>query len=289
MPPVHTHSEFARTARTRFHDHDGLEQLTGLDRVSRIRSAYMNAIESARPTPAQTAWRIGRFDRGMRLMTEISGHVGPIRDRHLLDLGAAHGGDACAAIALGMSVTMADFRDHDYATLEHAMQPFGRMDHALFDFNDDWPLPDAACDGLIAMAVLEHVHSLHAFFAQVARVLRPGGFAAIQTAMALPAWRRDGLFGTPGTALLPMRFRRHVAERWLGRRYSCPLADRTYYTSRPILRAAARHGLSGSPHKFENSPAMARVGRWPAAGFWRSMLQQTCTDYILLIQPPAAA
>jgi len=232
--------------------------------------------------PAQLAWRLGRFDRGLKLLGEIQARVGPLAGRQLLDLGAAHGGDACAAVALGMRATVADFRDHQYETLAEHMSVLTNIGSVLFDFNDEWPLPDGAFDAVLALGVLEHVPDLQRFFRQIARVLRAGGFAVVQTAFALPSIHRDALYGLPLVGVLPMRLRRLVAEGVFKRRYSCKTANRTFYMANRIRRAAEAAGLAAHPHKYADSPLMARVARWPAAGMWRYAARQLCADYVLV-------
>ena len=254
-------------------------------RVLEVRAAYEAALRAVQPKPAELAWRLGRFDRGLRLMRELSPRVGALERGEFVDLGAAHGGDSCAAIALGMNATLADFRDHEYGILAAHVGRFARVTSSVFDVNGDWPLPIGKFDLAFAMGLLEHVRSSGGFFEKLRAILRPGGHAVVQTAMALQGIHRDPLFGTPGTSLLPMAMRRFAAERLLGRRYSCPLKSGTYYSAGPICRAAARAGLRAEAFKYADSRMMARVADWPAAGFWQWALRRYCADYVLVSRP----
>ncbi|MCK6483990.1 MAG: class I SAM-dependent methyltransferase [Phycisphaerae bacterium] len=258
---------------------------SGPEFAHEVRAAYEQALLAAGPTPAQIAWRLGRFDRGIKLLSEIEYLIGPIRGGNLLDVGAAHGGDACAAIAFGMDVTLVDFRDHGYAELQrtiHNVRSQRRLEWELFDVNRNWPLADREYDALLAMAVIDHVADLSTFFHEVHRVLRPNGWAVVQTALALPNLHRDAHFGLPLVSALPMRLKRWVSQRIMGRSYSCPLANRTHYTVRPVTAHARRANLYASAHKYADSPLANRVRRWPLPSAWLSAVKHVAADFVII-------
>lgn len=259
-------------------------------RAACFKDAYGAALRETRPSDAQLAWRLGRFDRGIKLMGELARRVGPLDGKHLLDLGAAHGGDACAAASLGMHVTLIDQIDHDYDNLRSHLRPLAVLQTQVCDLNAPagWPLAPARFDVVMAMAVVDHIHDLRRFFDQVARALKPGGVAVVDTPTALRGVHRDGHYGLPGLSLLPMRAKRFVAERLFARRYRSQLANRIYYTAGPLLRAAAAAGLAGRPHKYADSPLMRRLSRWPAGRAWQAVARHTVFDYCLLFKPTSA-
>lgn len=258
---------------------------TGSFQPHDVRTAYEQALQAAQPSPSQLAWRLGRFHRGIKLLCEIERLIGPIRGGSMLDLGAAHGGDSCAAICFDMDVTLIDFRDHGYPELHraiHNVRPQRRLEWRLFDVNGAWPLADQTFDGLLALAVIDHVPDLGSFFTEVHRVLRPGGWAVIQTSLALPNLHRDAHFGLPLVSAMPMPVKRWVSQRLFGRRYSCPLANRTFFTVRPITTFAHCASLKSSLHKFADSPIANRVSRWPLAPLWSIVIRYIAADFILL-------
>lgn len=263
----------------------GFASTEKVERVTAVRAAFIQHLQQAGPKPDQLAWRLGRFVRGHTLLTEIEPIVGTHAGRSLIDLGAAHCGDAAAALAHGMDITVADFRDHRHADFKRQLAPFGEISSVLFNVNDEWPLPAHAFDAALALGLLEHVTSLDQFFRKLHAILKPGGFAVTATALAIQGVHRDPLFGTRGTSMLPMKLRRLVAERWMGRQYGCPIANRTHYTAGPIVRAAQRAGLTARLFKYTQSRALRRVSRWPASSLWKQLLNHVAADYILIRKP----
>jgi predicted SAM-dependent methyltransferase len=64
------------------------------------------------------------------------------------------------------------------------------------DLNKEWPVPNAAVDGVYSSYVIEHVswRKIKHFVSELHRVLRPGGRAVLITANLRPrrAPRREG-------------------------------------------------------------------------------------------------
>jgi SAM-dependent methyltransferase len=117
----------------------------------------------------------------------------PVRpgDR-LLDLGCGGGRHAFEAYRRGARVVAADL---NVAELPAVTSMFGAMQAAgeapggagavaLSADGTRLPFPDDAFDGVIAAEILEHVPDDTAALAEIARVLRPGGTAAV----TVPAW-----------------------------------------------------------------------------------------------------
>lgn len=234
---------------------------------------------------AARRWRTGRFERGLRVGAELRRALGRVAGLRVLDVGGAHGGDCAALAALGAHCTLADYRDYDYAALRAALPPGLAIDTAIFDCNRAWPLQGDAFDAVLALSVVEHVPNLRAFAAEVARVLKPGGVALVETASALRNAPRDNLYGLPLVSLLPTPLRRFVAERIFGRRYEFALSRRTFYTAGPIARAAKAAGLSSEARHWDGSGLHNRLSHWPAAPLWRQLARTFAFHFVLLRKP----
>jgi SAM-dependent methyltransferase len=250
-----------------------------------IGQAYEKALREGHPSELEFAWRRSRLDRGARLVREIEALGKPIARSRILDLGAAHGGDSSAFLAAGGWTVAADFADYAYATLRRHLAPVApapaRFNAVLLDVNRALPFADDAFDIVFALGVVEHVQDLDAFFHQVYRILRTEGLAVFDTGLALKNLSRDPLYGTPGTAALPMPLRRFVAERVLGRRYPYPLGPRTLYSERTVGKPAQRAGFRVDARKYRDSPVAARVRRWPLASLWGWLVRRYTLDFLV--------
>jgi len=117
----------------------------------------------------------------------------PIKPGDLvLDLGCGAGRHAFEVYRRGARVIAADL-DHKelppVAGLFHAMRSEGEaappaQATALAADATGLPFPDDAFDAVIAAEILEHIPDDAAALAEIARVLRPGGIAAV----TVPAW-----------------------------------------------------------------------------------------------------
>jgi SAM-dependent methyltransferase len=110
----------------------------------------------------------------------------------VLDLGCGAGRHAFEALRRGASVLALDADEgelNSVAAMFAAMReggevPAGGQAQALTGDATAMPLPDASIDVVIAAEVLEHIRFDQAAIAEIARVLRPGGLAAV----TVPAW-----------------------------------------------------------------------------------------------------
>jgi SAM-dependent methyltransferase len=110
----------------------------------------------------------------------------------LLDLGAGPGRHTFEALRRGASVVAVDLSDGDLRTTlqwSAAMAEVGEIGAggryaAVRGDVTRLPFPDASVDRVIASEVLEHVPDDDAAFAEIARVLRPGGLAVV----TVPRW-----------------------------------------------------------------------------------------------------
>jgi ubiquinone/menaquinone biosynthesis C-methylase UbiE len=110
----------------------------------------------------------------------------------VLDLGCGAGRHAFEALRRGASVLALDADEGElnsvaamFAAMREAGEvPPGGQARALAGDATAMPLPDASVDVVIAAEVLEHIPADQAAIAEIARVLRPGGLAAV----TVPAW-----------------------------------------------------------------------------------------------------
>ena len=257
------------------------------DRLDRMRHAYEEVLALTAPTPYQFAWRRARFDRGLKMVAELGAQGKSVRDRRVVDLGAAHGGDSAALLASGAAtVVSVDFFDYSYRALgerlSSASDGTGRLVALRADANAPVPLREGIADVVLSFGLIEHVRDLRAFFREVHRVLRPSGFAVMVVDVALRSLAYDPVFGTRLTGALPMPLRRFVAERVCRRSYEFSLANRTFYSSGSIAKHAVPAGFTVAPHKFRDSPIANRVRGWPLASRWDALLARYAFDYLIL-------
>ena len=110
----------------------------------------------------------------------------------VLDLGCGAGRHAFEALRRGASVLALDADEGEltsvaamFAAMREAGEvPAGGQARAVAGDATAMPLPDASVDVVIAAEVLEHIPADQAAIAEIARVLRPGGLAAV----TVPAW-----------------------------------------------------------------------------------------------------
>lgn len=252
------------------------------DQIAEFRRRFRTAVEAARPAPAALRWRLGLFERGLKLADELEARIGPLTGRHVLDVGAAYGGDVAALCARGATCVAADKFDHDYDRLLSCLNAGPRLSFMLFDCTQPWPLPSHSFDIVMSMSVLELIDDLDAFFTELLRVLKPEGIAVIDTGPVLRMARLDPLYKLPAIALLPTPLRRWVAHHLFRRQYRFHVSNHTFYSAAKFKRYVRRHGFDVIPCKYADSPIMARAARWPLSGLWQFLLRWLVYDFVVL-------
>ncbi len=197
------------------------------------------------------AWREKRLTseqhqaESLALVTHVAGSLDGAR---ILDLGCGMGGFAVAARLAGARVTALDY-NQAYCVITGVRGDQYDLDLPVVrGAGEALPLPDSYYDVVTAWDVLEHVQRPEHLLAEIARVLRPGGWV-LMTAINRCAWR-DPHYHLPLINYLP----RPIAELLidaLGRskrraafRDRQRLSEMHYYTWRGFQRLADQYGLT---------------------------------------------
>lgn len=107
------------------------------------------------------------------LVTDLERRHGDLRGHRILDLGCGPGWYAEAFEARGAKVVAID-RDSDELATSGA-----RPLRPLLADGGRLPLPDGSIDGVVCSNLLEHTPDTEAILVDIARVLRPGGWAFV--------------------------------------------------------------------------------------------------------------
>jgi SAM-dependent methyltransferase len=169
----------------------------------------------------------------------------PERLGHVLDVGCGPGVMVNAVLERGGSF---EGRDLSPEMVAESIQQFGHLPNVNFKEGDieNIDLPDASCDQVLAMAVIEYLASPDKALAEIARVLRSGGVAVI----TIP--KRRHIDKTMVSIATPFRALARIAGFGTG-----DLLPRLCLQPDELDRAAERAGLipdGGSQYNFTPLP-----------------------------------
>jgi 2-polyprenyl-3-methyl-5-hydroxy-6-metoxy-1,4-benzoquinol methylase len=262
---------------------------TGRPSVRTVEQAYERALQLGNASVGQLHWRRSRFVRGLSLIEELQHNGVGLKNARVVDLGAAHGGDCCALLTAGARPTAVDFRNHGYDVLKRELRRVNANLNVVLA-NSAVPLPFQAesFDVVLAINLIEHLPNRAAFFAELWRILAPGGVVFLTTPAAWKSIGADPFYGSAVTGILPMPVRRIVAEKLLRRRYPFPLFGKTCYSSRSILVPATQAGFEATACKYQDSPLGRSARRWPVSRLWMALIHRFAFDFVILRKPPRA-
>lgn len=180
--------------------------------------------ETAATSPeARLAWRLSRYDNGLKLLALARALGMRVEGATVLDAGGAFGGDILPFTAAGAQGLVTDWLDHGFGALVNFA---ARENLPLGAFPADsmrLPLRSQSVDLVLSLDVVEHLPSPERFAQEVARILTPGGMAFVTTP---PRWRflaRDPHYGVPFLHALPHPWREPVARRIFHSDYPYPV------------------------------------------------------------------
>ena len=249
------------------------------------RETYYGAIEAGNPNDVERSWRRMRFERGLRLVAELERvHMPTVENLEILDLGMAWGADCASVTSQGARMTGLDSIDLGMKPLCEAFRDLEPIRTVRAELNSPLPFSDKSFDGILSLDSLEHVTNLDPFFGECRRILRRRGWLFVTTPLAFRRFYRDAHFRVPGISLLPMKSRRFIAEKLLGRRYRYTLADRTLYSIHGLSRPASRHGFTCRGFIFSDRQFPRTLDRIPGGGLVQWGIRQLAPDYTFFIR-----
>ncbi|MCF7995746.1 MAG: class I SAM-dependent methyltransferase [Chromatiaceae bacterium] len=128
--------------------------------------------------------------------------------------------------------------------------------HHLYQ-SGEWPVADSSIDLIVSDFVLEHVDDPKGYFAEVARVLKPGGLYCARTS------NRIGYVGL-AASLVPNRRHVQVLNRVQSDRAEVDVFPTRYRVNTvwSIRRTLRRAGLDGIAYGYEAEPSYLGFADW---------------------------
>lgn len=196
-------------------------------------------------------WRQKRLqseDYQDETLGQVSQIAGSFAGRRLLDLGCGMGGFAVAASLRGATVTALDYNPAYCAITAVRSDRYNLAIPVFQAAGEALPLPSNTYDIVTAWDVIEHVQQPGQMLAEIARVLRPGGFVFL-TAINRFAFR-DPHYHLPLINYMPRPLAETTIKLWGRTKGGAPFSDRQrlsemhYFTYRAFARLARRYGFS---------------------------------------------
>jgi len=145
--------------------------------------------------------------RGMEATEEIAGMLKVARTDHLLDVGSGIGGPArYMSHRFGCKVTGIDLTKEFCDVASHLTRLLGMQDKVNFEQRDALAMPfaDATFDGAYSMNVSMNIADKAAFYREIRRVLKPGGWLMLSELAQGPGGQVD--YPTPWAATAATSF-----------------------------------------------------------------------------------
>jgi SAM-dependent methyltransferase len=179
-------------------------------------------------------------------------------DSVVLDLGCGRG--AGAEDSVPWRRELRDLRGEQRRVIGVDLDPAAAANPTIDEFRlmetEKIPLSDESVDVCVADVVVEHVQDVDAFFSEVVRVLRPGGYVCIRTPNA---WSYMGI----ASRAIPNRLHARVLARIQPDRDEADVFPTVYRCNsiRRLRRAFDRHSLEGVIIAHESEPAYLSFSR----------------------------
>jgi SAM-dependent methyltransferase len=164
----------------------------------------------------------GRFDHGVRLLSDLVPVATRARRLRVLDLGSGNG---------GVSIAFANDPNHIVYAVDLAPNPQARALRRAIPVpfrqivadGAKMPVASGSMDLVLLIDVLEHLPFADAVGAEIMRVLRPGGRCIVLTPARVPILLgRDPHYGIGGLLLFPNEVQRFIVNHLFRRRIKAP-------------------------------------------------------------------
>ncbi len=165
------------------------------DLLARLRAALLEDGVDLEQASIETLAPYDQFHgRGLEATQAVAAALAVSAGDHLLDVGSGIGGPArYFADRFGCRVTGLDLTAEFCAVARHLTTLLGLDDRVVFHEGDATAMPfaDAGFDGAYAMNVSMNIADKARFYAEIHRVLRPGGWLVLSEIAQGPTGRPD--------------------------------------------------------------------------------------------------
>jgi ubiquinone/menaquinone biosynthesis C-methylase UbiE len=164
-------------------DHGITSHYTQGDLLGRLRAALQDdGVDPDRPTMEALAPYDHFHGRGLEATKELADLISPSPADHLLDIGSGIGGPArYIADRFGARVTGIDLTAEFCEVARHLTRALGLEGRVDFEQGDALAMrfADGSFDGAYSMNVSMNIRDKAGFYAEIQRVLRPGGWLVL--------------------------------------------------------------------------------------------------------------